>query len=92
MTTVLIEVHGNRLSVKVSAMQNMSTIVEQVLQQAGLADSVTVSDVRLLYNKRDLDQTTPFRFLNIPAGARIELVTGLLASLPPPPYPSHRSS
>ena len=60
-------------------MQTLGAVAEQVLRQAGLADGVNASDVRLVYNKRDLELNTPFRFLNVPAAARIEIITGLPA-------------
>ena len=92
MTSISIDIHGDRVSVKVSPMQSMSSVVEQVLQQGGLSDSVSVSDARLIYNKRELDKSTPFRFLNIPAAARIELITGLPASRCPSPGHAPRRS
>ncbi len=76
MTSLLFDVHGERISVKVLPMQTLASAAEQVLQQSGLADSVDVCNVRLIHNKRELELKTPFRFLNIPSAARIELVTG----------------
>ena len=76
MTSLTFDVHGDRISVKASAMQHLYSLAEQVLQQAGLADTVTMANVRCFHNKRELEMSTPFRFLNIPSAARIELVTG----------------
>ena len=73
-------------------MQTMASVTQQALQQAGLADSVDVSGVRCTYNKRELERETPFRFLNVPSAARIELITGALHRCSLPPSPRHQQT
>ena len=88
MTSVVIIVHSTRVNLKASPMSTVPTLIEQCLKQAGLAD-VAAADCQLIFNKRPLDKSTPFRLLNVPAAAKLELITGCRPRPPATPtFPS----
>lgn len=74
MPTVLIECHGKRHGIQVAPMAPLSSAVTATL----FAESIKADPAacRLLHGKKQLDLTTPWRFANLPSGAKLQLLTG----------------
>lgn len=65
---------GKRHAVKLTPMQHLTKIVEQVSELA--KQQLDSSNCKIYYNKKELDLSTPARFANLPSGATLELKTG----------------
>lgn len=67
---------GKRLSIKAPPMKPLKDVVASALASLKLED-VEPSSCKLLLNKKELDLNCPVRLANIPATAKLELITGL---------------
>jgi tether containing UBX domain for GLUT4 len=75
MSSVVIEAHRKHFTLKAPPMHKLSTLVADVLTRLKISD-LAPSDCKLTHNGRPLDLETPLRFAALPAGAKLELVTG----------------
>ena len=73
---------GKNVGVRATAMQKLSSIVEEALKEAGV--EAELAKCRLLHKNTTLDLQAPFRFANIPTGSKLRLLTGPF----PPPAPA----
>lgn len=71
---------GRKHGVKVAPMAPLSAVVAAALSAEGV--TAEASACHLLHGKTQLDLQTPLRFANFPAGAKLQLLTGMCASSP----------
>eukprot|EP00192_Tetraselmis_astigmatica_P011428 CAMPEP_0117649282 /NCGR_PEP_ID=MMETSP0804-20121206/883_1 /TAXON_ID=1074897 /ORGANISM="Tetraselmis astigmatica, Strain CCMP880" /LENGTH=374 /DNA_ID=CAMNT_0005454997 /DNA_START=248 /DNA_END=1372 /DNA_ORIENTATION=- len=71
MSTLSIMCNGARYAVKVMPMMPLSAVVEDACRQAGI--QCQLSSCTLKLGKQQVDLSIPFRFANIPSGAKLEL-------------------
>lgn len=65
---------GKRHTVRVSPMAPLSAVIEAALSAEGV--TANTAACRLLHGTKALDAATPLRFANLPAAAKLELITG----------------
>lgn len=74
-SSITIEAHRRRFTVKGGPMQPLSTLVADVLAQLKLAGQLRPEDCQLLLRGKPLDLSTPLRFANV-GRDKLELRTG----------------